>query len=886
MRRMLVALALMLVAGLSAVPSHAMTREAAEESSDGFAEIAGCISGADHLLVSVVVDESASLRETDPEALRVQGITSAIDSLEQLAKLSPDLDVQISLSTFARGYSSLLGWTSLDARTAERFREVATDELPRRDAGDATDYRQALLGAKSDLQKRVREIKDPTACQVVLWFTDGALDVDSQTDGAAREICQPGGIADSVRHAGINVVALALFTEGADVTPAQRDQLKAVAEGNGDTTKCGKTPIAADDAMGVYLPADDPAALQLLFAGAGALVAGGSPGDAASCPSAKCPNGNFELKVDPGIGGARVIVQGGGSIGLLAPNGRKIAVTDGLTRSIGNVHVTALQRESLTTLNLAYSPYSAGESTWVVSTSDTAQLETYWFWGAQLLPGSNEVTAGATNSVAFQLVDQDGQALPKNLYKRVRPAVTVGGEQVASTVDANGVISADYELGVDEVPAEVLASVEVTATTRSSGATLGPISLRERLTVALPPAFPTISPDTVDFGSIEGVGTRTATMDIKGSALGATKVCFTGSTITVPGADGASEGLVTANQECVDVPAEGLEELTLTLEPGATADGLASGDLTFDLQSADGEHLELALETSLEMTRQVDEGQRWALVFALLLLAILIPSLLLVGSNLLLLGKFSMTSGTRIASVPVTVTQTGLVRPNGKPLVEPDDLKNVGFSGTKRGSRLKVEGTGIALRAVRILSLRAPLGIAADPGVRKLVSGTGAKEVRGSATEAPVALGAVDAAFVAVQGAGPETNTAQARLIVVIPAGVDVRGAEDRARRLSTETDWRRILDDLHGDNATRGSSAPLPSRPGAKRSSATAGPTPADSSPDLAPIPGFLGGSTGAAGAPSPPIGEPHKQRPAREQPPNPPNDDQGLPPLPDFLR
>src|SRR5262245_24621237 len=48
------------------------------QDSRGFSEIAGCISGADNLLVAVVVDESASLRQTDPGALRVAGIQSAM----------------------------------------------------------------------------------------------------------------------------------------------------------------------------------------------------------------------------------------------------------------------------------------------------------------------------------------------------------------------------------------------------------------------------------------------------------------------------------------------------------------------------------------------------------------------------------------------------------------------------------------------------------------------------------------------------------------------------------------------------------------------------------------------------------------------------------------
>ena len=236
-RRVVAAILLVLYAGRirrSGYIGLSRGRPAAADSQTGFSEIAGCISGAENVLISVVVDESLSLRKTDPRALRVKGITTAIDSLEQLTKTVPgNKNVEISMSTFARDYSSLSGWKKLNPRTAAAIRSEAARELPGRDSGDATDYRQALLGAKQELDARARQLRDPNACKVLLWFTDGALDVDAATATAARELCQTGGVADAVRNDGIAVVALALFTPGAGVTPAQRDQLKSVAEGRG-----------------------------------------------------------------------------------------------------------------------------------------------------------------------------------------------------------------------------------------------------------------------------------------------------------------------------------------------------------------------------------------------------------------------------------------------------------------------------------------------------------------------------------------------------------------------------------------------------------------------------------------------------------------------------
>jgi len=249
----------------SAVPSTA-DAQVSVAGDRAFSEIAGCVSNADSLLASVVVDESGSLRSTDPRNMRVPAITSAIDALQELKASAPGrLSVEVSMSTFARGYDRLVGWGELNPRHADRLRAAATDELPQRNSGDATDYRQALKGSQRQLDTRAEQLAGKSVCKVMLWFTDGALDVESATATAAEELCRRQGIVDAVRRDQVSVVALALFTAGGGVTDAQRDQLRAVAEGTGQAVPCGKTPIPADASSGVYLSADDPAALRRHF---------------------------------------------------------------------------------------------------------------------------------------------------------------------------------------------------------------------------------------------------------------------------------------------------------------------------------------------------------------------------------------------------------------------------------------------------------------------------------------------------------------------------------------------------------------------------------------------------------------------------------------------
>lgn len=110
----LLAMVVLLVAQL---PGHGATDSSPDD--DAFSDIAGCISTSDNVLVSLVVDESLSLRDTDPDDLRVQGITTAIDSLQALSEsLGDDTRVHVSLSTFARDFETVVGVAS--AQLGER----------------------------------------------------------------------------------------------------------------------------------------------------------------------------------------------------------------------------------------------------------------------------------------------------------------------------------------------------------------------------------------------------------------------------------------------------------------------------------------------------------------------------------------------------------------------------------------------------------------------------------------------------------------------------------------------------------------------------------------------------------------------------------------------
>ncbi len=793
---------------------------AADPPDAAFSDIAGCISSADNVLVSIVVDESLSLRETDPDNRRVEGIATAIDSLQALSDSLDETRVDVSLSTFARGFDTVVDWRRLDDASAAALREAARSELPQRDAGDATDYRQALQGARQELARRQRSLRDPDACQVVLWFTDGALDVDEDTGAAAEALCQQGGLVDALRREGIAVVALALFTPGAGVSESQREQLRSVAQGRGAGVRCGTVPIPPGSTAGIYLPADDPSALQGLFARAGALVAGGTPVESVTCPGPGCPDGRYDLTIDPGVAGARVLVAGRDGaepdVRVQSPSGESLDLSSGSAEADG-AEVRLISRSGFATIDVTYPRYAEEQSTWRVQPGPS-RLSAYWFWGAGLDLGTDAVQAGEPTDLELQLTDRVGDPLDPGLYDELQVTARLGSRDLPVQVSSSGLVTGTMRTRTDGLPPTLPLAVRLTARSRPSGVRLGPLSLRQSLDVELPPVFPTLSPDELDFGALEGVGSATTVLRARGSELGATRVCFAGSAVTVPGTSVDGADLVSASRRCVRLDRGARGRIPLSMEVSTAADAATTGTVTLTLDPADGSAArQVEVPVTLEQSRIVDQSTRWLLVALLVGLAVLLPLLVLVAANWLS-ARFAMTSLSRIGTSPVTVTRSGLVPRAGGELIAADQFDNAGFSGRRRERRMRLGRTGITAETRGALGLRDAQGVALGPERTLLVSAM--TPYRGeTGQEAPIGLGDVDGTFVLVERTGT-THEAQGTLVMVVPGTVDNEGIHHRAGEASNRVDWERVLVEAAGPVATS-DPAPAPTeadaRPGSR---------------------------------------------------------------------
>ena len=190
-----------------------------------------------------------------------------------------------------------------------------------------------------------------------------------------------------------------------------------------------------------------------------------------TCPGPGCPGGRYQLSVDPGVAGARVLIQSGTEpqVEMTAPGGRTLRLQSGQTQRVEGASVSYLVRDNLATINLAFDPYANSVTRWQIRPAARSELSVYWFWGAQLSLETAQIKAGEPTSVAVAVQDQNGDPLPLAQFRNAQATLNVGGRTVKTVIDPKGFLRGRVDLGVEDVPA----SIPVTATLLGDHGTWG-----------------------------------------------------------------------------------------------------------------------------------------------------------------------------------------------------------------------------------------------------------------------------------------------------------------------------------------------------------------------------------------------------------------------------
>jgi hypothetical protein len=793
----LVGLLLVLAAGvLLAAPASPGTGTPEGEELGAPEALADCVAARGHLLVQFVIDESGSLRETDPEHRRVDAIRTALAGIDGIrAGGGEDAPtVEVSLAGFSVGYETLEPWTTLDDAAADRLQAGAA-AFADRNRGFDTDYVVALQGAQASLADRSAAITaggDDAPCKALIWFTDGEFDIEDRTsdrslqhgtnkpwapdfdlqrDGAGDEleargikvICDADGVADQIRGDDAIFITVPLATQ---ITPEREAQLESITVGTSGGQTCGST-----EAVGAYLSSDDGKGLLGIFDGVISGSQGGTPvvpePPVPVCTGSSCVEGTHTFTVDPGIRQLHVLALTGSAgidVELVAPDGAMLPIAAGENGTAeldgSDVTFTWVAPDALVLdVFLPADDDAAGE--WKLTFIDrtgqnpgavaSSQIHLFGDVTPVLLDEEELVfRLGEDTPFAFELQRQEGTPPTGDVFETIEATAVVTipetGERrdVPVTADADGTYRGEFAVPED-VHASVLNLTLRADATTASGVALRPVVRTTAVPVGLPLSYPQVEPPELRLSSVTGTEAAAGELVVTGSDEGAGCAWVEGiEIIEAPDEVGdlATTPAPASREDCLEVPQGEQRTIEITAQPAEAGRGSVEGTVRLGLTSqvASDEVVSLEVPLSFDVARPVNQARRVGLFLGLLIPGILLPFLVLWGVNWFG-ARFEPPSELRSAFVPVRIDDGAVARASG----EGEGLFDGGRSFENVGEPIErtreFSVSGVTFRGrVHLVPFLPPYGQASAEGLRIGSAWPYAGPVDGRTTRVPLAL--------------------------------------------------------------------------------------------------------------------------------------------------
>ncbi|PPF78899.1 hypothetical protein C5B96_13765 [Subtercola sp. Z020] len=681
-------------ASLPAVSAAAAAGDTALDSTGQAAidDVRRCIASNKQLNVFYLIDASGSLFEssegdnaTDPDFVRADILGN---SLRQLAGLGNGVQVNYSAGFFGSTYKPAAGWSTVTTETADAAAGSLAQSIRDQPSLNNTDWSAGIAGAQAALASQHAA---NNGCQMMVWLTDGALDLggsDADNAAAINTLCgnaidgssQPAeglGAFNTLRQNGVVVVGVLLSVHPEQSGAADRQYMRPLVESsgqvNGTAVTCGQSPPPSSSVNGALVEANDPSQLAVVFAQLSVLINGGYPHPFDA-------DGGFQ--VDPGVASFTVITSDSAWV-LTPPEGSALAAISGSAAS-ADAAVTTTGGAIQIDVDVSRSDL---EGRWMLATPGGGDRQLYYYSGLTITPApANQLVAGLAGTVGGQLASTSGRALDLGDYAQPLEVavskVPADGSAVQSigtvAVAADGSFSLPYTPGADDGGAVNLEYTIDPLTTAANGIGLAPVSAQQQVVVTIPANYPSVTPSALALGTLEGAkGSATGTLTLTAPADGsAGRVCFPkGATPTVV-TDPANRtdswqwsSSAALTDGCVALAPGQSVGVELAASNAVAANSSVTATLPVTLTSAAGESLPQTVTVSFETTRPVNAAAFNLLVLVLVLLGLAIAVLLLWLMNLLTSG---IAHGRQLlrASFPVTVDgEHGVVGARGVDLM-------------------------------------------------------------------------------------------------------------------------------------------------------------------------------------------------------------------------
>lgn len=692
---------------------------ASEAPSAAATTLSQCVETNGRLDVLFVIDQSGSIRFTDPLNQRVDGVDAALSGFARLAEASAGQS-PISIRVLFEGFYGRVTPDPDAPNATSLWQTVTPQTLPgllaqaaafrSRNTGEDTDYALAFLAARKLLAREAvaeTEAGGAPPCKAIIWFTDGGYDItartqvgpnalsatepyapginlDSTAGAAAGEtagrqfLCRPGGLLDGLQSDGV-----VKFTFGLTrfMSPYDEDFLEAVTTGKGGDLRCGST---LSSATGQFQPITDD---QCLFFQFGGLLDGGG------CPAPTAQRALNAFRTIPGLSGFLLRASTGGSdidLVLRGPDHRSVTFDPGGSGTT-NVAGAAVAEQWFSDRALELTgTFPRASSTWIGPWSyvfvDPTETEpnAVPIADVQLIAGlaprvsPQRVVRGATTTLRLTFADPGGQTVTSGpLLDDARPTVTVTEPQqgvnvpeLVSARGSGGTFTVPITLPADLTEPYVLLNVMVPFAS-ATGAEIEPLRDTFKLPVGLPPGFPTVTPESLQLASIEGSGSSTATLTVRARPNSGGCVWVSGARLVAPSGTKATTTTVspgaTSPTTCVSLAPGAHTRLHVAF--GATEAAVGTGDARVVVHL----HSNLRRQTttvtlvgSIELYPPRNIAKRVAILVLALVLGVLFPLALLFALNLIG-ARFTPPQSLLALGLDVTVLPAVRVDQVGRP---------------------------------------------------------------------------------------------------------------------------------------------------------------------------------------------------------------------------
>jgi hypothetical protein len=676
--------------------------------------LAGCVRDTGYLMVLLLIDESGSLKATDPDGQRVTAARTALQTLATLGSLSvvgTRPQVEVALAGFSTDFNTLADWTKLDDTSLPGLVE-ATAAFSDRDSGVDTDFASALIGARDALARRSAAISADAsdgACKALLLFTDGAYSIEERTTDARRQaglvksyaldlpldlpgnaarvmdrgrtlLCEREGLADQLRADGVVTITIALSTQ---IPPADQEFLERLATGASGDARCG---TRGGVAAGAYLLAPDLSGLLVGFdrvaseIGGGLLASGGRP--LPVCQAAACPEGRREFEVDRTLRAFHVLADLGAPgilLELRSPTGGGLLELHAGSQVAGRLGTAEITSTPLSEKALAVDAVlPAGTDDWAGTWSATfvdptgrhptavanSQITLYGGLSPELR-GTPELRIGEATTFEMRIVDSEGSPATIRDGEQVELEASIGrpGAEANQPLhllgpSRQGVYQATY------TPDDTLASSSVTlrldlrVRTRA-GTALPTMSRTFAIPVRPPASYPRLEPATLRLSSVTGKGTARGFLTVHGGSGGGC-VWLEALPFTAYPREAGTLSLKLApdarsQPSCLPVEAGQERTIEVLVSPKAIAAGTATGSLRAHLSTEiDNRVMTSEIPLSFDLARPVNEATRWTLLLVLLVMGLLLPPTTLWLAHRLQ-ARFEPPNLLRATRIPIRV---------------------------------------------------------------------------------------------------------------------------------------------------------------------------------------------------------------------------------------